>query len=227
MPENRSVNNRRMIRVHPDHPAPGDIRRAAAVIGNQGVVVFPTRCLYGLAADACDPAAIKKIFQIKHRPGTNPLLILFHNHSDLENFVTHIPAPAQKLMQVIWPGGLTLVFEAKPGVCSLLTAGTGRIGVRIPSHPVARALVKAVGRPITGTSANMSGEPGCSCIPDLPHALIQAVDLVLDAGPLKGGTGSTVLDITSHPFQVLRPGAVSIEMVQQAIGNSNVKMGTP
>ncbi len=206
-----------MIRVHPDHPAPAAIHRAAALIQNQGVVVFPAQCLYGLAADARDPSAIKKIFHIKHRPETNPLLILIHSPTDLEELVTHISEPAKTLMQAFWPGGLTLVFEAAPRVSDLLTAGTGKIGLRIPSHPVARALVKAAGGPITGTSANRSGSPGCSRISDLPRKLIQAADMVLDAGTLKGGTGSTILDIVCDPPRVIRQGRIPFDSIRQAL----------
>ena len=210
----------RVIRVHPDHPSPDAVQRAAEVIKNQGVVVFPTQCLYGLAADAWNPEAIKKIFQIKHRPETNPLLILIHALSDLEKLASHIPETAKILMKTFWPGSLTLIFKAAPGVSALLTAGTGKIGIRIPAHPVARALVKAVGQPITGTSANLSGAPGCSRIQTLPNELIQSVDLVLDAGPLKGGTGSTVVDITCDPPRILRSGAISVDIVRQVAGDA-------
>jgi L-threonylcarbamoyladenylate synthase len=217
-PETRLNNPLRVIRIDPDHPAPQTIHQAAALIQNQGVVVFPTQGLYGLAADARNSSAIKKIFHIKHRPETNPLLILIHSPTDLEELVTHIPDAAHRLMQAFWPGGLTLVLEAAPRVSDLLTAGTGKIGVRIPSHPVARALVKAAGRPITGTSANRSGAPGCSQIKDLPQDLIRAADLVLDAGPLKGGTGSTILDIVCDPPRVIRQGRIPFDSIRQVLG---------
>jgi L-threonylcarbamoyladenylate synthase len=216
-PEPRLKKPLRVIRVHPDHPAPDTIHRAADIIDNRGVVVFPTQCLYGLAADARDSSAIQKIFHIKHRPETNPLLILIHSPTDLDELVTHIPDAAQRLIQAFWPGSLTLVFEAAPCVSDLLTAGTGKIGVRIPSHPVARALVKAAGRPITGTSANRSGAPGCSHIKDLPQDLIRAADLVLDAGHLKGGTGSTILDITCDPPRVIRQGRIALDSIRQVL----------
>ena len=215
--ENRLQKKLRVIRVHPDHPDPDAIRQAAEFINNQGVVVFPTQCLYGLAADAMDAGAIRKIFHIKQRPETNPLLVLIHSANDLEKLVAHIPDPAKMVMQAFWPGSLTLVFDAAPGVSGLLTAGTGKIGVRIPSHPVARALVRAAGKPITGTSANVSGTPGCSRIRELPQKLIQAADLVLDAGTLKGGTGSTVLDITCHPPRVIRQGRIPLDKIRQVL----------
>ncbi|MDZ7666153.1 MAG: L-threonylcarbamoyladenylate synthase [Desulfotignum sp.] len=219
MPEIQPQKQLRVIRVHPDHPSPDTIHRAAEIIKDQGVVVFPTQCLYGMAADARDPAAIKKIFHIKKRPENNPLLVLVHSMADLENMVARIPDAAQKLMQAFWPGSLTLVFEARSDISDLLTAGTGKIGIRIPAHPVARALVKAAGRPVTGTSANLSGTPGCSCIQALPHELIQSVDLVLDAGHLQGGSGSTVLDITCNPFRVFREGRIPSSTIHQMLAS--------
>jgi len=216
-PEIRPQKPSRVIRIDPDHPSPETIHRAAEAIKNKGVVVFPTQCLYGLAADARNTSAIKQIFHVKQRPETNPLLILIHRPADLDELVTHIPEPAKRLIQTFWPGGLTLIFKAAPGISDLLTAGTGNIGIRIPSHPVARALVQAAGGPITGTSANLSGSPGCSRITDIPQKLLQAVDRVLDAGTLKGGTGSTILDITCDPPRVLRQGAIPSDILNQTL----------
>ena len=210
--------------VRPDHPDPDIIEQAAGCIKKQGVVIFPTRCLYGLAADALDPAAADKIFAIKNREKTNPLLVLIHSKKELEGIVAEIPEQAKILMHTFWPGSLTLVFAAKPGICDFLTAGTGRIGVRVPSHPVARALVQAAGGPITGTSANLSGCPGCSRISDMPGKLLQTVDMVLDAGTLKGGAGSTILDITCDPPRVLRHGAIPSETISQTL-SCTIKMG--
>jgi L-threonylcarbamoyladenylate synthase len=151
------------------------------------------------------------------RKKNNPLLVLVHCKKDLEGIVAKIPDQAKILMHTFWPGSLTLVFEAKPGICDLLTAGTGKIGVRIPSHPVALAMVKAAGRPITGTSANLSGYPGCSRISDMPEKLMQAADMVLDAGTLKGGSGSTILDITCDPPRVLRQGTIPSDIISQTL----------
>jgi L-threonylcarbamoyladenylate synthase len=219
LPETRLEKTQRLIRVHPDQPDPDVIHRAGKCIKNQGVVIFPTQYLYGLAADALDPAAVNTIFSIKLRPKNNPLLVLVRRHTDIEKIAATIPDQATILMKTFWPGSLTLVFEAKPGICELLTAGTGKIGIRIPSHPVARALVQAAGGPITGTSANLSGSPGCSRISDLPGELTQAADMVLDAGTLKGGTGSTVLDVTCDPPLVLRQGAVKLDSIRQVLAS--------
>jgi len=207
----------RVIQVHPGQPDRYVITQAAECIKHQGVVIFPTRCLYGLAADALDPSAVNKIFAIKKREKNNPLLVLVHNKTDLEGVAADIPDQAKILMHTFWPGSLTLVFEAKPGICQLLTAGTGKIGVRVPAHPVARALVQSAGGPITGTSANLSGSPGCWHIKGMPQKLIQAADMVLDAGTLKGGTGSTILDITCTPPRVLRHGTIPSDTISKTL----------
>jgi len=226
LPDTRFKKTRQVIRVHPDHPDQDAVNQAAAYIKNRGMVIFPTQSLYGLAADALDPAAVDTIFSIKKREKSNPLLVLIHSKKVLEGMVAHIPDQAKILMHTFWPGSLTLVFEAKPGICDLLTAGTGKIGVRIPSHPVARALVKAAGRPITGTSANLSGSPGCSSISDMPGQLIQAADMVLDAGTLKGGTGSTILDITREPPRMLRHGTIPSDTISQTLCGKKSQLPT-
>ena len=183
------------------------------IIQNGGVVVFPTTGLYGLAADATHPAAIEKVFAIKRRPSNKPLLILVPDRDAISNLVQEIPPAAERAMASFWPGKLTLVFKASTGILPSLTAGTGHIGIRLPVHPVAQALVRAVGRPITATSANLSGQSGCSCIADLEPAVTESVDLILDAGPLEGGAGSTILDVTCDPPIVLREGAVSKDLI--------------
>jgi L-threonylcarbamoyladenylate synthase len=120
-------------------------------------------------------------------------------------------------MEKIWPGGLTLVLPASPAIPAALTAGTGKIGIRLPAHPVARALVAAVGRPITGTSANVSGRSGCSRIAALDLQIAAAAELILDAGHLAGGVGSTVVDATRRTPVILRSGAVSDDKIRMAL----------
>jgi len=116
-------------------------------------------------------------------------------------------------MQAFWPGRLTLVFEAQQSLPHQLTAGRQKIGVRIPGHAVAVALVKQVGSPITGTSANLSGHPGCHRVPDLDRQITSQVDMILDGGTLEGGAGSTVIDMTVDPPRILRAGQVSTEEI--------------
>jgi L-threonylcarbamoyladenylate synthase len=194
---------------HPSSPSAREsIRAAAERIRSGGVVVLPTRCLYGLGANALDPDAVERVFEIKQRPKDKPIMVLVHEMSDVERFVQRIPPRARRIMEHFWPGGVTLVFDAAPGASPFLTAGTGRIGIRLCGHPVARALAKAAGGPVTGTSANLSGRPACDDISRLDPGIAAAVDLVLDAGPLEGGVGSTVVDVTGESIRILRDGVV-------------------
>ncbi len=194
--------------MDPRKPEPAAIARAAEIIRAGGVVCYPTRCLYGLGADARNAAAVEKVFSLKQRPATMALLVLIHRPEEMEGLAARIPKLARVLMERFWPGRLTLVLEAAAGLPEPLTAGTGRIGIRLAGHPVAAALVSAFGGPLTGTSANLSGSPGCAQIPDLEPRIRKGVDLILDAGVLKGGVGSTVVDVTGEKPVVIREGEV-------------------
>lgn len=208
----------RILSLDPACPAPEAILAAADAIRSGKVVVFPTWCLYGLAADALNPAAIDRVFAIKERPATKPILALVPDLTVAKSLVERIPDTARLLMDAFWPGQITLVMKAARGVPPQMTAGTGKIGVRVPVHPVATALVQALNRPITGTSANQSGMPGAADIRAVGASLLSRSDLVLDAGPLKGGTGSTVVDLTENPPRLLREGAISTENLMQTLG---------
>jgi L-threonylcarbamoyladenylate synthase len=185
------------------------ISRAGEMILQGSVVAFPTETFYGLGADAMDEKALQKIFRIKGRKENRPLLLLVADRTWLPGLVKEIPPRAEHLMEKFWPGPLTLVFEASPRLLPILTANTGKVGLRISSHPVAQALVQAVGRPITGTSANRSGRPSASLPSEVFQALGKKVDAILDAGKTAGGLGSTVLDVSTDWPKIVRPGAIS------------------
>lgn len=209
-------NNKRVF-IEPDLPDTASIRIGAKIINAGGVIVFPTQCLYGLGVDALNAEAVNRIFKIKRRPESNPLLILISDEKDIFHLTKEIPATAEQIMRSFWPGNVTLIFKAGPSLPQCLTAGTQKIGIRLPGHPVARALVKEIGRPITGTSANLSGLPGCNRISELDPAISDAVDLILDAGPLQGGIGSTIVDITTDPPTILREGSVSAKQIEASL----------
>jgi L-threonylcarbamoyladenylate synthase len=211
--------NSRLRTVDAHQPQPDIIREAARVIGNGGVVVIPTRGLYGLAVDALNAEAVERLYQIKGRSHHKPILVLISRPAQLADLTPYIPPAAEHLMRVFWPGRLTLVLQAIPTLLPNLTAGTGKIGVRLVGHPVAAALVRAVGRPITGTSANVSGRPACSRIDHLDSAIAAQADLILDAGPLEGGRGSTVVDVTGRVAEILREGQVPASEIERVLSD--------
>jgi L-threonylcarbamoyladenylate synthase len=196
-------------RIHPENPQPEFILQAAEIVKSGGVVVFPTRCLYGLGADALQRQTVQWVFAIKQRSEQNPILVLIDHPGQLAQLAKRIPDAATRLMERFWPGRITLVLEARDKLPDDLTAHTGKIGVRMPGHAVALALVRAVSGPITGTSANLSGRPGCHRIDDLDAQIAGQTDLILDAGRLKGGIGSTVVDVSESKPRILREGEVA------------------
>lgn len=209
--------NPQIRKINAIDPEPEIISEAAGIIKQGGVVVFPTRCLYGLGVDAFNPDAVEKVIKIKQRPADNPILVLIHSRGQLDSLAANISPAAAAIMDAFWPGRVTLVFDACETLSNRLTARTGKIGVRLAGHPVAAALVRQVGRPVTGTSANVSGKPGCCQAQYLEAPIAQQVDLVLDAGTLEGGVGSTVVDVTTDEPRILREGQVTVAEILRTL----------
>jgi L-threonylcarbamoyladenylate synthase len=184
------------------------LKMAVDVITKGGVVAFPTESFYGLGVDATNEKAVQHLFTIKKRRSDQPVLILIATRGMLNRYVARVSETASRLIDHFWPGGLTLVFEAGPDTPPSLTGGTGRIGVRISSHAVATGLSLNAGLPITGTSANVSGEPAPTSAEQVVDSLRNTVDLILDGGETQGGKGSTILDMTVDPPRILREGMV-------------------
>jgi len=147
----------KIIQVDPLNPRNDHINATSQIIKNGGVIVFPTQYLYGLGADALNDKAVDRIFEIKQRSYDKPFLVLIPNRKDLTEFVQHVSLTAEHIMNCFWPGAVTLIFKAKDTLPTNLTADTGKIGIRMPHHPVALALSMAVGVPLTATSANITG----------------------------------------------------------------------
>jgi len=203
-----------ILPVDPASPDHEIIRQAAGLLKRGGLVVFPTSTFYGIGAQAFDPDAVGKVFHVKGRDEHKPLLVLIACLADLAPLVRTVPRIATRLIDALWPGGVTLVFDAADDVPSNLTGHTGKIGVRLVNHPVAAALVKAVASPVTGTSANLSGEGGCTAVASLNRRIKDQVDLVLDSGELQGNKGSTVVDVTVSPPKILREGVINTERIR-------------
>jgi len=199
-----------VVRVDPAAPDQRVLDEAARVLGRGGLVAFPTETFYGLGAAALDRRAVRRVFEVKGRPASMPLLVLVDSEAMVGRVALEIPARARALMTRHWPGALTLVLRASAGLPAELTAGTGTIGVRLPAHATARALVRALGAPVTAPSANPTGaEPPTTAGAVLAH-FGDALDLVLDGGPTPGGAPSTVVDVTVDPPRVIRQGAVVV-----------------
>lgn len=207
-----------IVAIDAIEPDPSVVRQAVEVLRQGGLVVVPTRHLYGLAVDALNQKAVRRVFAIKQRPLQQPLLILIPTREAVAAYARNIDARAQRLMDDFWPGKLTVILEAGPRLPAALTGGSGRIGLRLPAHAVCRDIVASLGRPITATSANLSGQPGVSRVGELHTAILAAADLVLDAGPLIPGVGSTVVDVQAETVRVLREGAVAAAAIREAVG---------
>lgn len=206
-----------IIRVEASDSVEPALNRAAEVILSGGIVAVPTESFYGLAVNALDEAAIRRLLAVKQIRETHPILTLIPSREALPKYVRSIPPLAETLVQAFWPGGLTLVFDGSAIVPPLLTAGTGKIGVRLSSHPIAAGLARRVGLPITGTSANVTGKPACVSAGEVLASLGAGVDLILDGGRTEGGKGSTLLDVTVHPPRILREGMIPVDQLRPFI----------
>ncbi|HFQ79931.1 MAG TPA: threonylcarbamoyl-AMP synthase [Desulfobacterales bacterium] len=186
------------------------VEEAAAIILEGGIVAFPTETYYGLAVDPFNCQALDRLFALKQRSLSKPVLTIIENQAQLSTITTGIPPRFNPLMARFWPGPLTLIFDARPELPARITAASGTIGARISSHPLAHALVKAVGRPITATSANISGQPPALDAARLRAIFGRALDYILDGGLTPGGQGSTIIGCQGDELRLLRPGVIKV-----------------
>jgi L-threonylcarbamoyladenylate synthase len=196
------------------------LREAARVVRAGGVIAYPTDTFYGLGACPFDADAVRRVFDLKGRSTTaSPVLVLIRSRADLKSLVSEFTPAAERLMEAFWPGPLTLVFRAAPAVPAVLTAGTGTIGVRLPAHPDTQRVLEAVGGPLTGTSANRTGDPPARTAEEVRRTLGADVDVVLNGGATPGGPPSTVLDTTVTPPRLIREGRVTSAALRSVIGS--------
>jgi len=187
------------------------IDQAVTVLAGGGIVAFPTETCYGLAVDPFNDKALQRLFAVKHRPADKPVLLLIHDQALLYSLVTAVPTVYSPLITRYWPGPLTLIFPARTGLPSLLTGGTGTIGVRISPHPIAQALGRAFGRAITATSANLSEQPPARTAAEVRACLGEAIDLIVDGGSTPTSRCSTIIGERGGGLRLLRRGAVDID----------------
>jgi L-threonylcarbamoyladenylate synthase len=209
----------RIIPVNPEQPEAEVIRQAADVLRSGGLVAFPTETVYGLGANALDAEAIMRIYRAKGRPANNPLIVHIAQTGQLEQVAVNIPDVARQLAKVFWPGPLTLVLKRHARIPESVSLGRDTAAVRMPSHPVARALIEAAGVPVVAPSANRFTRPSATSAEHVLNDLTGSVDMILDGGPTPIGVESTVLDVTVDPPVLLRPGGVTLEALREYVPN--------
>ncbi len=211
-----------ILKIDPNNPDMNKIKLAATVIRNGGLVAFPTETVYGLGANALDDEAVQKIFIAKNRPIDNPVIVHIANIDDLYMLAEKIPEEALKLASRFWPGPLTLLLKKSELVPDITTANLDTVAIRMPNHPIALALIKESEVPIAAPSANLSGRPSPTTAEHVIRDLNGKIDVIIDGGDVTFGVESTVLDLTSEPPYILRPGPVTIEEIKTVIKNVEV-----
>lgn len=207
-------------------PAPTDdaarlaaaVQEAVAVLRRGGLVAFPTETVYGLGANAFDESAVARIFAAKGRPSFNPLIVHLATADSLSSVASEVSPLSRRLAEAFWPGPLTLVLPRAPAVPAIVAAGLSTVGVRVPAHPVAHALLAAFGLPIAAPSANAFTRVSATTAAHVVAQLAAVVDLVLDGGAATVGIESTVVDATGERAVLLRPGAVSVAAIERVVG---------
>lgn len=211
-----------MIKISEDHNSKAQLiealQPAIDVLKSGGTVVIPTETVYGLAADALSENAVGKIYEAKGRPSDNPLIIHISDRTMLDTLVVGVSEIAEKLMEAFWPGPLTLIFNKRKAVPLKTTGGLNTVAVRMPSHEVARLLIEVSRVPIAAPSANLSGKPSPTEPKHVIEDMMGRVDCIISAGVSEVGLESTVVDITGEVPMILRPGAITREMIVEVVG---------
>jgi len=197
-----------------------EIEQAVVIIAQGGIVAFPTETYYGLAVNPFSHQALERLFSLKQRPTAKPILTLISHLGQLSELTASIPDLFKPLLAEFWPGPLTLIFKAKPGLPNLLTAGTSTVGSRISSHPLAQELVKSAGMPITATSANISGQLPAISAAEVRRCFGPKLDWLIDGGITRGGAGSTIIGHDQDGLRLIREGAIAFARIR-AIGPLN------
>jgi L-threonylcarbamoyladenylate synthase len=199
---------------------PSLIRKAVDILHNGGLVAFPTETVYGLGADASNDQAVQAIFKVKGRPETHPLIVHLGSLDQLRQWAEGIPEAARELGHRFWPGPLTMILKKAGRVSKVVTGGQETVGLRIPDHPVALALLREFGGGVAAPSANRFGKVSPTSVDHVRQDLGSDVDFILDGGPCAIGVESTIVDFTSGEPVILRPGGLTRERLEEALGRS-------
>ena len=204
----------RVVTVNPSEPREDRLSSAVSAIRDGGVIALPTETFYGLAADAFDPRAVQRVTALKGSPQGMPVLLLIAGPEQVALVAERVPDRFRELTGLFWPGPLTLVVPASPRVDRAVTAGTGTVAVRMPGLALPRRIAQALGRPITGPSANRHQKPPCRTALEVAEVFGDELDMVLDGGPTAGGKASTIVDLTTPEPRVLREGCLPISALE-------------
>lgn len=215
----------RVIVIDPSAPDPATMELAAVALRAGRLVAFPTETVYGLGANALDPAAVARIFAAKGRPSTDPVIVHIAHIGQLGQCASRVPPGARKLGLAFWAGPLTLVLPKTPLIPDIVTAGLPSVAVRVPAHRVARALLETAGVPVAAPSANRFSRPSPTTAAHVLADLDGRVDLILDAGPTEIGVESTIVDFTVDPPVLRRPGGVTLEQVREIVPEVQLAAG--
>ncbi len=214
----------RIYKVDPEKPSDDVIEECIEILKRGGLVVFPTETVYGLGAYTFNPKAVLKIFEVKRRPPTNPLIVHISELEQLNEIVAEIPDVVFELAEKFWPGPLTLVLKKNPKVPDVVTAKLDTVAVRMPAHPVALKLARI---PIVAPSANIAGKPSPTTAEHVIKDLYGKVDAIIDAGETPYGVESTIIDLTKKPPVLIRPGALPVEKIEEILGSIRIQTKTP
>jgi L-threonylcarbamoyladenylate synthase len=201
-----------LFRVTAEH-----IEQAVAIVRDGGLIAFPTETYYGLGVDPFNETALQRLFTLKNRAKIKPVLVLVADRLQVDLLASHVSATADRLMDAFWPGPLTLVLPARASLSALLTGRTATVGVRLSSNSHATGLVRALGVPLTGTSANLAGEPA-AVTPEEVYAFFgERVDMILDGGRTPGRQGSTLVGVFNDTVECIREGCLSFDVIRASL----------
>lgn len=207
-----------ILKQDKDEIGPKDLDRAIEILKSGGLVAFPTETVYGLGADALNPAAAKKIYEAKGRPSDNPLIVHIADVRDMELLATDIPEAAYRLAEVFWPGPLTMILKKKDCVPHGTTGGLDTVAIRLPADKLARTLIARSGIYIAAPSANLSGKPSPTTAAHVIEDLSGKIDMIIDGGRSTLGLESTIIDLSGGEPMILRPGCITKEMIENVLG---------
>ncbi|MDK2798812.1 MAG: L-threonylcarbamoyladenylate synthase [Clostridiales bacterium] len=214
--------NTKILKINVNSPEADKIEYAAKALKEGGTVAFPTETVYGLGADALNTEAVKKIFEAKGRPADNPLIVHISKIEEVDKLVESVSNDAKKLMSAFWPGPLTIIMKKSNIIPQIITAGLDTVAIRLPSHPIARELIKTAGIPIAAPSANISGKPSPTIAQHVVDDLFGKVDVIIDGGTAAVGLESTVIDMSSEVPALLRPGGITYEHLREILGDVQI-----